>query len=139
MDLSITLVPEAFFYYHHYLFGSLRREAPSREKRKPLVKIVENLTSAALSCSLVCTSLSSRHLGCFWLGLSFEQLPVECSKSVLTQRKQRVSQTWQPQFGLQDIIRDGPHKWFRSLTEVPQARETSCAEEYQRTREKIGE
>ena len=45
MDLSITLVPEAFFYYRHFLFGSLRREAPSREKRKPLVKIVENLTS----------------------------------------------------------------------------------------------
>ena len=44
MDLSITLVPEAFFYYRHFLFGSLRREAPSRERGKPPVKIVENLT-----------------------------------------------------------------------------------------------
>ena len=26
--------------------------------------------SAALCCSVVCTSLSSRHLGCVWLGLS---------------------------------------------------------------------
>ena len=73
------------------------------------------------------------------MGLSSGQLPVLCTNSVSTQRKLRVTQTWQPQSGLQDIIRDGPHKWFRSLTEVPQARETSCAEEYQRTREKIDE
>ena len=37
-----------FFWYHLFLFENLRREAliepPSWEKRKPLVKIVENLT-----------------------------------------------------------------------------------------------
>ena len=46
MDLSIT--PEAFFYYHLFLFGNLWREVlievPSWEKREPVVKIVENLT-----------------------------------------------------------------------------------------------
>ena len=36
---------------------------------------------------------------------------------------------WQPQSWSQSIARDGHHKWFRSLTEVLQARETSCAEE----------
>ena len=60
-------------------------------------------------------------------------------KVCINSAKLRVTQTWQPQFGLQDIILDGPHKWFRSLTEVPQERETSCAEEYRRTREKIDE
>ena len=34
---------------------------------------------------------------------------------------------------------DSPHKWFRSFTEVLQARETSCAEEYKRTHVKIDE
>ena len=41
--------------------------------------------------------------------------------------------------GLQDTIRNSPHKWFQSLTEVHQARETSGAQEYQRTHEKIDE
>ena len=41
----------------------------------------------------------------------------------------RATQTWQPQSWSQSIARDGHHKWFRSLTEVLQARETSCAEE----------
>ena len=40
----------------------------------------------------------------------------------------RITQTWQLQFGLQSIACDSPHKWFRSLTEVLQAQETSCAE-----------
>ena len=43
-----TLVQEAFFQYHLFLLGNLRRdaliEALSREKGKPLVKIAENLT-----------------------------------------------------------------------------------------------
>ena len=47
-DMKCTLVPEAFFNMISFLFGNLPREAlieaPSREKRKPLVKIVENLT-----------------------------------------------------------------------------------------------
>ena len=45
------------------------------------------------------------------MGLSYGQLPVLCGKSVSTQQKLRVTQTWQPQFGLQDIIRDGPHSY----------------------------
>ena len=40
---------------------------------------------------------------------------------------------------MQEIIRDSPHKWFRSPTEVPQARETSCAEEYKWTHVKTDE
>ena len=41
----------------------------------------------------------------------------------------RATQTWQPQPWSQSIARDGHHKWFWRLTEVLQARETSCAEE----------
>ena len=40
---------------------------------------------------------------------------------------------------MEDIIRDGPHKWFRSLTEVTPARETGCAEEYKWTHVKTDE
>ena len=73
------------------------------------------------------------------VGTVYGQLPV-CVKSLYRLCENlRVFQTWQPQLGLQDIIRDSPHKWFRSHTEVHQARETSGAEEYQRTHEKADE
>ena len=50
--------------------------------------------------------------------------------SVLTQQLCENFRRGSRSFGLQSIARDGPHKWFRSFTEVLQARETSCAEEY---------
>ena len=73
------------------------------------------------------------------VGTVYGQLPVYVKSLYRLCEFLRVFQTWQPQLGLQDTIRDSPHKWFRSLTEVHQARETSGAEEYQRTREKVDE